>query len=245
MNSYPSAPRTGLAVASLVLGILSLLCLGLLGGIPAVICGHVARGRAQRSPQEYGGAGMALTGLMLGYLSIVTTLAIVVTLAFYLGAVSQALSGGGTGKGPANPVAVVVQAKQQTEEIVCANNLKQIGLAFRIWSTDNGDKFPFNVSTNQGGMLELCDRRPDGFEKYPAVHFQALSAELMFPAILRCPADRNTQPAPSFQALQATNVTYQLRSGPDLDETATDEILCLCPVHSLVLRADGSVMPGR
>src|SRR5712691_585197 len=45
----------GLAITSLVLGILSMVCFGFLTGIPAVICGHVARGRVRRSPGQYGG----------------------------------------------------------------------------------------------------------------------------------------------------------------------------------------------
>ena len=57
----------GLSVTSLVFGILSLFCLGPFAGIPAVICGHIARNKAQRNPPEQGGAGLALAGLILGY----------------------------------------------------------------------------------------------------------------------------------------------------------------------------------
>src|SRR5688572_19608747 len=41
--------------------------------------------------------------------------------------------------------------------VKCVNNLKNVGLAFRIYSTDNNDMFPFQVSTNQGGTLELVN----------------------------------------------------------------------------------------
>ena len=245
MTSHLPPPRNGLATASLILGILSLVCLGLFTGIPAIICGHLARGKARRAPEEFGGAGMALSGLVLGYIGVVVNLVGVIGLLYYFSAVQQAVSGGGPGAFSANPVTAVLNAKNQMEEIVCANNLTQIGLAFRMWASDNGDRFPFNVSTNQGGTLELCNRRPDGFEKDPTAHFQALATELMFPAILHCRADKTTQPAATFPALQTANVTYQLRTGPELDETAAAEILCLCPVHALVLRADGSVMPGK
>ena len=40
-------PQQGLAVTSLVLGIVSLVCLGPLTGIPAIICGHIARKRSR------------------------------------------------------------------------------------------------------------------------------------------------------------------------------------------------------
>src|ERR1051325_9645039 len=36
----------------------------------------------------------------------------------------------------------------------CLNNLKQLGLAFRMWSNDNGDRFPWNVTNITAGILE-------------------------------------------------------------------------------------------
>ncbi|HUU09994.1 MAG TPA: DUF4190 domain-containing protein, partial [Phycisphaerae bacterium] len=64
----PAAKTNGLAIASLILGILSMICLGALAGIPAVICGHVAMGRIRASGE--GGRGMAIGGLVMGYISI-------------------------------------------------------------------------------------------------------------------------------------------------------------------------------
>ena len=66
---YVYAPRTNsLAIASLVTGILAWLLCPLLGGILAVIFGHVSRGQIKRSGE--GGGGMALAGLILGYLNL-------------------------------------------------------------------------------------------------------------------------------------------------------------------------------
>jgi hypothetical protein len=64
-------PTEGKATASLVLGVLSLLCLSILGGVPAVILGHVAQSNIRKSAGQLGGQGMALAGLIMGYLSIV------------------------------------------------------------------------------------------------------------------------------------------------------------------------------
>lgn len=71
----PLSPQktSGLAITSLVLGILSFICCGLVSGVPALICGHIARGKIKRDP-SLSGDGLALAGLILGYLSIFTTL---------------------------------------------------------------------------------------------------------------------------------------------------------------------------
>jgi len=73
----PAAPAAGggtngLAIASLIMGILSMVCLGILTGIPAIICGHMALKRIKESGQ--GGRGLAIVGLVLGYISIVLTI---------------------------------------------------------------------------------------------------------------------------------------------------------------------------
>jgi hypothetical protein len=78
MNTPPavtpggSKPKTsGLAIASLVLGICSIvLCLGPLAGIPAVITGHSANSKIRQSGGLLTGSGLATAGLVTGYLSV-------------------------------------------------------------------------------------------------------------------------------------------------------------------------------
>ena len=65
------APATGnskLAVASLVCGILGL-CTGF-ASIAAVICGHMALSQIKKSGNILQGRGMAIAGLVLGYIEI-------------------------------------------------------------------------------------------------------------------------------------------------------------------------------
>lgn len=84
-----AAQTSGLAVASMVCGIVGYLTCYLVGvfGIPAVICGHMALSRIATSPFPIGGRGMAITGLILGYLGILITLApLVVILSAFLSA---------------------------------------------------------------------------------------------------------------------------------------------------------------
>src|SRR5580658_5695752 len=78
-------------------------------------------------------------------------------------------------------------AKRKAQRINCVNNLKQCGLAFRIWEGDNGDKMPMAVSTANGGTEEFA-AGADTFR-----HFQVMSNELSTPKILVCPADTRSQ----------------------------------------------------
>lgn len=66
----PAGKQTtnGLAVASLILGILSVVPLGPLAGIPAIVCGHLSLRRIKRRFQP--GRGLAISGLVLAYLSL-------------------------------------------------------------------------------------------------------------------------------------------------------------------------------
>ena len=77
-------PQTsGLAISSLVLGILSCTILGFVAGIPAIICGHSARRKAQIAPQSSGGGSLAVAGLVLGYVGkVVSALLIFVMILF-------------------------------------------------------------------------------------------------------------------------------------------------------------------
>src|SRR5438270_10518057 len=65
-------PKTdGGAIASMVLGIASVaLCLTFVAGIPAIILGHISLSRIKKSMGRLKGEGMALTGLILGYISL-------------------------------------------------------------------------------------------------------------------------------------------------------------------------------
>lgn len=73
--------NVGQATASLVLGILSLILFGILTGIPAVICGHIAKSKIKRAPEHLLGEGKALAGLIMGYISIALSVLIVPILA--------------------------------------------------------------------------------------------------------------------------------------------------------------------
>lgn len=93
----------------------------------------------------------------------------------------------------------LAKAKAKAQRIKCVNNLKNVGLAFRIFATDNGDVFPMAVSTNSGGSSEFTGTTA-AVLPYIWAHFAALSNELNTPKIVVCPADSRTE-ATSFSPI--------------------------------------------
>jgi hypothetical protein len=63
----PLPPTNGLALGAMICGIAEIFTLGL-AAIPAVILGHLARGQIRQTGER--GDGMAVAGLVLGYLAI-------------------------------------------------------------------------------------------------------------------------------------------------------------------------------
>src|SRR5882762_3001313 len=49
----------------------------------------------------------------------------------------------------------LAKAKARAQRINCTNNLKQIGLSFKQWALDNGDRYPMVVSSSDGGSALL------------------------------------------------------------------------------------------
>jgi Domain of unknown function (DUF4190)/DUF1707 SHOCT-like domain len=74
----PLPPTNGLAVGAMICGIAEIFTLGL-AAIPAVILGHLARGQIKQTGER--GDGMAIAGLVLGYLGIAGWLFVILTIA--------------------------------------------------------------------------------------------------------------------------------------------------------------------
>jgi hypothetical protein len=89
--AYPPALTTnGLAIASLVCGV-GTFVIGL-SFIPAIICGHIARRQIRQTGEQ--GGGLALAGLILGYVGGALFIAAVLAIVFLVTKVSSTVSVG-------------------------------------------------------------------------------------------------------------------------------------------------------
>jgi prepilin-type processing-associated H-X9-DG protein len=108
--------------------------------------------------------------------------------------------------------------QQRSTRIYCVNNLKQIGLSFRIWAGDNNNKYPMSVSVTNGGAMELIAAGD------VAGCFQVMSNELSTPKILVCPADKGRVSAANFyKDFNNSHISYFI--SPDADESYPQQIM--------------------
>ena len=80
--NVPVRQTNVLAVVSLIGGLAGWSVLPLIGSLVAIVTGHLARGEIRRQPERYDGDGLAIAGLVLGYLAL--GLAILTLLGFLL-----------------------------------------------------------------------------------------------------------------------------------------------------------------
>ena len=70
----------------------------------------------------------------------------------------------------------------KAQRIKCVNNLKNVGLAVRIYAIENNDRFPYSTAgTNRAAFEQL--KASD--------YYLALTNELSTPKIITCPSDAN------------------------------------------------------
>ena len=108
-------------------------------------------------------------------------------------------------------------AKRKAQRINCVSNLKQIGLAFKVWEGDHGDAYPMSVSTNSGGAEEyVCSaQNPYTIAKDSFIYtFIVMSNELAEPKVLLCPSDdTHTITATNFSEMQTNYNTANATAG--------------------------------
>lgn len=92
--------------------------------------------------------------------------------------------------------------RARASRIQCVNNLKNIGLALRIFAADHAGTFPAALSATNGGFQEPL---ADGSQLWR--HWLVVTSQLATPKLLLCPADKRRVAAAAFAP--ATNLPSQ------------------------------------
>ena len=137
-HAAAAAPQgtSGLAIASLVCGILVFLTFGL-AGLPAVITGHLGLSAIKKSSGTLGGRGMAIAGLIMGYLGFALIfLAVLASLAV--------------------PAFTMVQQRGLQMKVVI--NAKQLVVGMKQYAADHEGNYPPSLDTLFDEQI-LTDRK--------------------------------------------------------------------------------------
>src|SRR5215475_8326659 len=107
----------------------------------------------------------------------------------------------------------LAKAKAKGQRIACVSDLRQIGLALRMWSDDNDSRYPWRVHPSAGGSRTLTEAWQ---------HFIVISNEIVTPKVFRCPSDSEKDRAYSWSQGEAfmtlKNKALSFFVGTDSDE---------------------------
>lgn len=90
----------------------------------------------------------------------------------------------------------LLKSNEKARRIRCVNNLKQSALGFKIFSSDCGDRYPYQTEpalslTTPHAIVTLTNVVADDVSKHAAwMHWGFMSNEIGSPKVLHCPGNR-------------------------------------------------------
>jgi type II secretory pathway pseudopilin PulG len=107
------------------------------------------------------------------------------------------------------------RAKNQAKDVDCINNLRQLGLGIRLWASDQGDHYPWNVTVANGGAQDS----PNWVDNIRCVSNQVQNTKIPV-----CPRDFNRTAAIDWSVMKGnSNVSYLF--GKSFTQARTQDII--------------------
>ncbi len=180
-----------MAVVSLVFGLLAfltlLLIIGILPAIIAVISGHLAMSRIRHSQGQLDGYGIAMTGVTLGYITLVVSSLLVLALLFLFQPASRTLA-----------------SYRQHQSM---RNASHLYLAAEAYARDHKDTYPKHWDDLRGRYISTID-----LDKFLRSAYSPPFRKSGQPAFQLVPHQRPVLPAITSQV-----VVIQENAPPEVD----------------------------
>lgn len=134
------------SIWSLVLGILGITCCSVFTAIPAVICGHMALSKIKKSAGALAGEGLAIAGLILGYIGIVMAIVLI--------PLQLAIA-----------IPSFMKARSTSQKNACVSSLRQIEAAKDQYSIETGRQNGWDFESADAASAALGGKY---LKQYPA-----------------------------------------------------------------------------
>jgi len=187
-EAQPNAKTSGLAITSLVLGILSICCM-IVTAVPAIIFGIVSLVKINKSNGQLKGKGLAIAGI-----SVSAVILVISVIAMLLAILTYALS-----------------SPMPAERLVCATNMRCLAIATRIYADDNDGKLPtadkwcdlLITYVDMGEKTFRCPEQAEGSFSYALnKNITSMGVEPDTVLFFECNGGRNAVGGPEMSAIE-------------------------------------------
>lgn len=175
----PPNPNNGMAIAALVLGIVSFVCLGPIAGVLAVVFGFLGLKKANEIAGR--GKGMAIAGLVLGIIGTVVWIIILVVFVFAADKASNSIDDWG-GKADSSDYRLTVE-KCETDSLgypVMSGEIKN------LTNSDKSYTFDYEFRDGRGNLLDSGTSFPERIPKNDSVTWSIDSFTSVSSGTIRC-----------------------------------------------------------
>ena len=175
----PASANNGMAIAALILGILSFFCLGPLGGVLAIVFGILGLKKANESAGR--GKGMAVAGMVLGIVGTIVSIILLVVFVFAADNASDSIDDW-TGKADSSDYRLTVE-KCETDSL---GYPVMSGVIKNLTNSDKSYTFDYEFRDGKGNLLDSGTSFPEEIPKNDTVKWSIDSFTSVDSGTIKC-----------------------------------------------------------